>query len=370
LYQVGFVIEQALGHITHGQNLQRYIPHDTEINAHWAMPAWDHTSWAKNLPLYRSNWTVQAGLQTRGLIGKINRTTRLDGLFFHTQVTAVLAQDWLGRMPGIVSLDATPLQYDALGDVYEHEPGPAWLENLKWRLNRDCFQKASRLVTWSEWARQSLIHDYGVAGEKITVIPPGVNVKGWAKRSEPAGEAHPVRILFVGGNLARKGGNYLLEAFHQLRNELPKGALELHLVTKDQVAPEDGLYVYNDMQPNSERLVQLYHHCDIFCLPTLGDCLPMVLSEAGAASLPVISTRVAAIPEIVIEGQTGLVTQPKDTGGLVAALRALIASPELRQRLGENARDLVQRQFDAEKNVLLLSGLIKETIHSAQRGPQ
>ena len=87
----------------------------------------------------------------------MNGQIKLDALFFHTQVPAVLAQSWLRKIPGIVSLDATPLQYDELGAFYKHKQGPAWLENWKWRLNRDCFRSARRLVAWAEWTKLGFV---------------------------------------------------------------------------------------------------------------------------------------------------------------------------------------------------------------------
>ena len=78
--------------------------------------------------------------------------------------------------------------------------------------------------------------------------------------------ANPVKILFVGGDLERKGGLVLLEAFRALRHL----GLELHLVTKDRLAPEPGVFVYNNLQANSQPLKDLYHTCDVFALPTFG----------------------------------------------------------------------------------------------------
>jgi glycosyltransferase involved in cell wall biosynthesis len=98
------------------------------------------------------------------------------------------------------------------------------------------------------------------------------------------------------------------------------------------------LFVYNDISPNSDHLKRLYHECDIFCLPTFGDCQPMVLSEAGAAGLPAVTTDVAAIPEIVRDGETGLLVPPGDAEALAAALRRLLCDEELRLRLGSGAR--------------------------------
>jgi glycosyltransferase involved in cell wall biosynthesis len=362
MYRIGFVVEQVLGHKTHGQNLKKFVQEDGEIDAAWCLPDWDHSSWARSLPIYRSNWTFQASIQVRRSLGLMDRTAKLDGLFFHTQVTAVGAQDWLNRIPGIVSLDATPMQYDSLGAFYEHARGPEWLEQFKWKLNRDCFLKAKKLVTWSEWTKGSLIKDYSIPADKIVVIPPGVNTQAWANLvPQPASVDH-IKILFVGGNLKRKGGDLLVEVFRQIRSNFKNITLELHLVTKDTLPDEPGVFIYNALEPNSGALINLYHSCDIFCLPTLGDCLPMVLSEAGAAGLPVISTRVAAIPELVIEGETGLLVTPGNGAELAAALIRLIENPEMRLRFGVEAKQTVCGSFDAAKNASRLLSLIKQTI--------
>ncbi len=78
------------------------------------------------------------------------------------------------------------------------------------------------------------------------------------------------------------------------------------------------------MQPNSPELIDLYHRSDVFCLPTMGDCLPMVLSEAGAAGLPLVSTAVGAISEIVRDGDTGYLVTPGDVPTLTGRLRDLV----------------------------------------------
>jgi glycosyltransferase involved in cell wall biosynthesis len=366
LYRICFIIEQVLGHVTYGKNLQKYVPDDPEIEAYWALPAWDKTSSFRKMPIYKSNWTVQAGIQAHNSIAAIHRETKLDGLFFHTQVTAVLAQDWMKRIPGVISLDATPVQYDALGEFYDHSKGSDWLEGLKWKMNRDCFQKAKKLVAWSDWVKKSLIQDYAVPPEKIVVIPPGVDTRAWADSRIQKDGKEALKILFVGGNLQRKGGLLLLDAFRQIRKEWDKTGIELHLVTKDHLPEEPGVFIYNQMEPNSRALKELYHASDIFCLPTYGDCLPMVLSEAGAAGLPTISTQVAAIPEIVMDGKTGILIPAGDASALAGALRTLIENPDLRHRFGAQAQRSVAESFDAAINARKLLSLLKETIPESQ----
>jgi glycosyltransferase involved in cell wall biosynthesis len=293
------------------------------------------------------------------ILPALNRRARLNAIFFHTQVTAVLSPDWMRRIPSIVSLDATPRQYDRLGAFYQHTTGPACLENWKWRLNRNCFRIARHIVAWSEWARDGLMDEYEVPIDKITVIPPGVDIQAWARppyRKER--QSSPIRILFVGANLERKGGRVLLEAFRRLRTQYVD--LELHLVTRDPITPEPAVFLYQTMQPNSLPLKELFFSSDIFCLPTQGDCLPLVLSEAGAAGLPLISTRLAAIPEIVRDGETGFVVPPGDLEALVAALQRLIVDQDLRTRQGQAAERLVRQKFDVGRNVAQLLDLMKQ----------
>lgn len=365
-YEFGFLLEQSLGHITHTKNLLTNVALDPEVHAHWGLIDFEASGIAGKLPVYRSNWTVRAGVRARREVARISGQTKLDALFFHTQVPAVLAQNWLRKIPAIVSLDATPLQYDELGAFYKHEQGPAWLEKWKWRRNRDCFRSARRLVAWAEWTKLGLVRDYEVPAEKVTVIPPGVNVHEWRRPRPRVLHNDPVKILFVGGDLARKGGSVLLEAFRALRHL----GLELHLVTKDRLAPEPGVFVYNDLQANSQPLKDLYHACDVFALPTFGDCLPMVLSEAGAAGMAIISTSVAGIPEIVRNGETGITVPAGNAAALTQALRELATNSALRLRLGERAMAHVTRHYDAPTNASRLLDLLKAEANAARaKGP-
>jgi glycosyltransferase involved in cell wall biosynthesis len=231
------------------------------------------------------------------------------------------------------------------------------LEKIKWRLNRACYHAAAHLVTWSAWAKQGLIDGYGVPAERITVIPPGVNSAEWDYPARRYDDGSGVKILFVGGNLARKGGLLLLDAFRTLRQQQPDA--ELHLVTRDSVLPQPGVFVYHDMQPNSVPLKRLYRACDIFCLPSYGDCLPMVLSEAGATGLPLVATDVAGMPEIARDGDTGIAIPAGDEAALTAALLRLATDMELRARFGRNARRLTQTHFDAPRNAAKLLTLLK-----------
>lgn len=362
-YEFGFILEQSLGHVTHTKNLQANVVGDPDVSVHWGLVDFDAKGLAGKIPVYNSNWTVRAGIRADRLVARMNKQAKLDALFFHTQVPAILAQRWLRRLPGIVSLDATPLQYDELGAFYKHARGPAWLEAWKWRLNRDCFRSAQRIVAWAEWTKRGLVDGYGVPADKIEVIPPGVNVADWRRPSARVLHDGPIKILFVGANLERKGGLVLLEAFRALSHL----NIELHLVTKDRLAPEPGVFVYNNMEANSQALKDLYYDCDIFALPTFGDCLPMVLSEAGASGMAIVSTTVAGIPEIVRDTDTGLTVSIGDVAALTEALKQLATNPELRLALGARALAHVTRNFDARANADRLLGLMKAEADATRR---
>ena len=148
-YEFGFPIGTVSRMRQHTKNVLTNVALAPEVHAHWRLIDFEATGISGRIAVlaYRSNWTVRAGARAYREVARMNRQARLDALFFHTQVPAILAQRWLRKIPGIVSLDATPLQYDELGMFYKHEQGPAWLENWKWRLNRDCFRSARRSIS-------------------------------------------------------------------------------------------------------------------------------------------------------------------------------------------------------------------------------
>jgi glycosyltransferase involved in cell wall biosynthesis len=309
-----------------------------------------------------SNWTIRAGCRARRSIARFARgdaARRPDVMFVHTQVPAVLLGRWMRRIPTVVSIDATPEQYDSLGEFYAHDRSPEAVERLKHRINRRCFERATHLVTWSQWAREGLIEQYGIEPERITVIAPGVDTDTWRPPVHRRAIGEPVRILFVGGDLRRKGGDHLIEAVRQLRRDPEVPAIELHIATPSAVAHELGVFHHAGLTANSPELIALYHEADIFCLPTLGDCLPMVLAEAAASGLPLVSTDVGAIREIVQPRRTGELVAPGDVEQLTAALRLLVLQPDLRRQYGRAARSFAERHHSAADNAARVVSILE-----------
>ena len=355
---LGFALEYSLGHTTHAQNLKRVLTDDTGVQPSYIdLPFHDTPGrWAR-LPGVRSNWSVRASLGA--YLGLRSQAGRLDGALFHTQVTSLFSAGLMRRVPSVISLDATPVQYDALGAFYGHIPSSdARVEALKKRLNARAFGAAKRLVAWSEWAKSSLVADYGVSPDKVSVIPPGIDTSLWECPVRGKRPGEPVHVLFVGGDFPRKGGDTLLAAFQSL----PAGLnAHLHVVTQTPDIAEGmaNITVHRGLTANSAPLRRLFAEADLFAFPTRGDCLPLAVMEAMAAGLPIITTHVGALAEAVIDGETGLVVPPDNPEALCDALASLIGDAARRTRMGCRARGTALTRFDAATNYRRLLDQVK-----------
>ncbi|MBK7894868.1 MAG: hypothetical protein IPJ90_08290 [Anaerolineaceae bacterium] len=109
---------------------------------------------------------MQAGLQARQAIAHWQRQRRWMACFFTPRFPPSWPKSGCTKFRPSSSLDATPRQYDRLGEFYEHDTGPSWLEQKKYELNVSCYQAASHLVTRSGSAKQGLIDEYFVPAEK------------------------------------------------------------------------------------------------------------------------------------------------------------------------------------------------------------
>ncbi|HPT96485.1 MAG TPA: glycosyltransferase family 4 protein [Armatimonadota bacterium] len=217
---------------------------------------------------------------------------------------------------------------------------------------------AAFVVTCTGYNREHLIREHlGVPAEKIHRVYHGIDTRRFAPAKERG--TGPAQILAVGRLLPKKGLHHLVAACGALRE---RGVAFQLIVAGD--GPErdrlERLAAGHGIAGNTtflgevvqEELVAVYAQADLFALPCVvtpegdRDGLPNVILEAMASALPVVSTRVSAIPEAVEDGVTGLLVPPGDVDALAAALEKLIRDAGLRQRLGEAGRARVERDFD------------------------
>jgi glycosyltransferase involved in cell wall biosynthesis len=164
----------------------------------------------------------------------------------------------------------------------------------------------------------------------------------WAEeRHARAERGHLPRVLFVGGDFGRKGGHDLLEAW-TLGGFAARARLDLVTSAPPERSDARGVTVHTGVRAHSPAWEALWREADVFTLPAHDEAFGIVLQEAAAAGLPAVATGINAIPEIVRDGETGILVSPGDRAGLAGALGRLLASAELRREMGTRARRRIE----------------------------
>jgi colanic acid/amylovoran biosynthesis glycosyltransferase len=213
---------------------------------------------------------------------------------------------------------------------------------------------------------------------KLHLVRCGVDPEEFAPRQRQGGGADgDLRILTVGRVEPVKGHAILLEAIALLAERgidaratvVGDGSLLPGLTRR---AAELGIHarVRFEGSVGQDRIRDHYAGADVFCLPSFGEGVPVVLMEAMAMELPVVASRVMGIPELVEHGTSGLLVPPARPDLLADALQRLAADRGLRRKMGEAGRAAVARRFDPAVAAGLLRGLLMATIDgSADRRP-
>jgi len=261
-----------------------------------------------------------------------------------------------GRIPVMYTADSTPVQARQFGGHYgEWAAGSPLKQRLRDHLHGVCLRRCTAVTAWTRWAARSMRDDYGVDPARLHVIPPGVDSTLWEPtRPRPTGR-RPVRILFVGGDFRRKGGDLLVEVYRQRLRQVA----EIDFVTRsDAFEPEPGLRIHSGLGPNDPRLIELYREADIFVLPTRADCFSMAGMEAMAAGMPVVTCPVGGVAELFTDGEQGIFVPPDDGLALGEAVSALASDVHRRLTMGAAARALALSRYDIEANTLRLFALL------------
>lgn len=356
---IGFLMDQIAGHVTNYRNLRTVADRDPAITGHWRELHYYVESGLFERARRRFPFIPQyATGVARGTL-ELHRGLRHGGfdVVFTNASVALLRRRALSRTPWMYDFDSTPKQRDEMR-AYTERPDPEPVARLKKRMMGDLFHSATLLKAWSHWAKRSVVDDYGVSADKVIVNPPGVDLEFWrpAPEAQPASSG-PRRVLFVGGDFRRKGGDLLLEWYRGQRPD----EVELHIVTREEVpGNRPGVHVYHDMQPNTPELLALYHRCDVFALPSLGECFGIATVEAMAAGLPVIVTSVGGTADIVESGRNGFLVGADDGNALASALDAVLGDEQRRLAMGKQGRLMAEQRFDVEANARETLALLKQ----------
>ena len=225
----------------------------------------------------------------------------------------------------------------------------SWKILLYQQLDRLTLPRADRVVTLCQPFANMLV-DRGVRRSMLCIIsnaivapPPPPRAAVAAARTALNIGPDELVVLSVGRLSSEKGQADLLEAFAQVRRTHAQQSLRL-------VLAGDGPDKENLMQlaaPQGDRVVfaghlrdpwPLFHAADIFALPSHSEGSPLVILEAMAAALPIVSTAVGGVPETLQDRKTALLVPPRQPAALAAALNEMVADQKLREKLGAAGR--------------------------------
>jgi glycosyltransferase involved in cell wall biosynthesis len=201
------------------------------------------------------------------------------------------------------------------------------------------------VIAWSEWAKRGFVED-GVDAAKVSVVPPPFGVKIDRRPHEGC------NVLFLGRDYRRKGGETALRAFRAL-----PGSADCRLIYVGRMEDPDELKalerdprITHLERPSNRTLVdEVWPVIDVFILPTRADAFAITVVEAMRRGIPVVSTAVPAIREVVADGVSGILVRAGDEEGFCNSLRKLVEDPRLRKSIGENAMKRVEETFSVEK---------------------
>jgi glycosyltransferase involved in cell wall biosynthesis len=249
------------------------------------------------------------------------------------------------RRPLVLDLDATDDQNEAMAPVYAGRPPRTGLHRAFMRQRtRALYATASLFLPWSRWAADGLAA-MGIDTGRVQVIPPGVDLSLWAPVPRERDDGRPLRLLFVGGDFVRKGGDLLVAVC----GGPLAGEVELDIVTRDAAEGAGPNVRIHRAEPNSPLLRELYARADVFVMPTRAECFGIATVEAMASGLPVIVGDIGGARDIVVPGETGWLIEPEERA-LVAALRAALADRPRVAAMGAQARRVAESRFDGRAN--------------------
>jgi glycosyltransferase involved in cell wall biosynthesis len=229
-------------------------------------------------------------------------------------------------------------------------------------LERRNARRAPLVLSTSRYCIDRIRFHYGVATERLVTVPEGIDLSLWQPTADPTAlvdldaARDPFTVLCVARQYPRKRVVDLIDAFAVVTAREPRARLVIigdgpeHAALQRRLQ-DRGLQaqvrLLGALQEDAE-VRRWYTRASVFCLPSEQEGFGIVFLEAMASGLPVVTTTSAAIPEVVPDGEAGLLVPPRDPDALAQALLRLMQDPDLRARLRECGRRHV-RQYSWDR---------------------
>jgi len=290
---------------------------------------------------------VQTAISTKvgKLMREVCRTERSEilhanNLYFYTTFAACRNLKTL-RLPLVTTLH--------IGSISELQGIAHYAARFYERsIGRWILGKSNRIVAVS-YAVKEYAETMGVNPRKVSVVPNGVDILQFRppSRVKPDGV---LRVGFIGRLIANKGPQYLVEAaprilrnFPGVRFQVAGGGPMLHeLQNRIRELGIQTAFRFLGTVPSNVEFLQ---SCDVVVRPSLTDGMPLTVLEAMACGKPTVASKVGGTPEILQDGDTGYLVQPRDMDQLVSRISRLLADPKLRAKMGRRARDFAERYY-------------------------
>jgi glycosyltransferase involved in cell wall biosynthesis len=396
-----FFIEYGMGHKTHHRFLEEHLGRDprfdpTLIRLYWMDELAEWLGKYHLLPIdggfdFWTWWIFQFKRQQVRYLLRRYEAEELDLVYIHTQTAATSILDLPRHVPAVVSIDLT---WNLAFQESRFQNSPLLRATLD--LERRIFERSDLVISFSDWAAASVIDDYRIPASKVKVVRNGVTLPppltGLRTMHAPNGHGHTngnghfgnghhangnghyangngrknghhangnghanedlLKLGFVGNGFIRKGGDLLLKVHQEHFAE----QAHLTLVTHD---PPRGLTGLRNVDirtevPWIELMTEVLPSFDLFVFPTRFDYSPYAIIEAMTAGVPVISTRVGAIPEMVEDGVGGFLIEADREAPLADRMSWAIDNRAQLPMMGARGRERAETHYAAETNYPLL----------------
>ena len=228
-------------------------------------------------------------------------------------------------------------------------------------------KKSDAIICRNNAFEEKLIQKYDIPESKINVITSGVKTNIFKPLTPDEKEKirqnlklknEDIIIGFVATHISQsKGADDLIEAFNKIKNGHPNA--KLLLIGEDKMGiPKHDSIIHCGLVKR-EELPDYYNAMDIFVFPSRSEGAPKVVMEACACGIPVISTKVGGIPDLVKEGYNGFLVNPGDINAIVDHCKMFLNDVELRNIMGKKAGEYAVENFDFDKLVKRTADVIE-----------